>query len=155
MNAVWRYLEILSLGSWVGSIIYLSFIVAPGLFGTLASRDQAGAVVGLVLGRLHLLGYAAAIVYLAAAVAAAKSPAALARPAALAVILMLALTVVSQQGVSPRMARLRTEMGSIERTPAENPLRVQFDRLHKVSVRLEGAVLLLGLAGLFLTVRQR
>jgi uncharacterized membrane protein len=155
MNTILRYLEILSLGTWVGSIIYLSFIVAPGVFGTLASRDQAGAVVGLVLGRLHMLGYAAAVIYLAAAVAGARSAAALGRPAALAVILMLALTVISQQGVSPRMARLRSEMGSIERTPVENPLRVQFDRLHKVSVRLESVVLLLGLAGLFLTVRQR
>jgi uncharacterized membrane protein len=155
MNGVWRYLEILSLGTWVGSIIYLSFIVAPGVFATLPSRDQAGAVVGLVLGRLHLLGYAAGIVYLVATVARTRSLGALGRPAALAVIVMLVLTVISQQGVSPRMARLRAEMGSIERTPADNPLRVQFDRLHKVSVRLEGAVLLVGLAALYLTARQR
>lgn len=154
MSGVWRYVEILSLGTWVGSIIYLSFIVAPGVFSTLASRDQAGAVVGLVLGRLHLLGYGAGIVYLAATVARTRSVAALARPAALAVILMLVLTVISQQAVSPRMAGLRTRMGSIDLTPTDNPLRVEFDRLHRISVRLEGAVLLLGLAGLFLTVRQ-
>jgi uncharacterized membrane protein len=155
MSGFWRYLEILSLGTWLGSIIYLSFIVAPGVFSTLPSREQAGAVVGLVLGRLHLLGYAAGVVYLVATVARTRSLGALGRPAALAVIAMLALTMISQQGVSPRMARLRAEMGSIERTPVDNPLRVQFDRLHKVSVRLEGAVLLVGLAALYLTARQR
>jgi hypothetical protein len=155
MSGLWRYLEFLSLGTWVGAIIYLSFVVAPGVFATLPSRDQAGAVVGLVLGRLHLLGYVAGIVFLGAAVAQARSVAALGRPAALAVIVMLVLTAVSQQGVSPGMARLRAEMGSIERTPPDNPLRVRFDRLHRVSVRLEGAVLLVGLAALYLTARRR
>ncbi len=155
MSGVWRYLEILSLGTWVGAIIYVSFVLAPTVFGTLPSRDQAGAVVGLALRQLHWLGYVAGILYFAATLARLRSFAALGRPAALAVIVMLVLTVISQQGVSPRMARLRAEMGSIERTPTDNPLRARFDRLHKASVRLEGAVLLVGLAALYLTARQR
>jgi hypothetical protein len=109
--------------------------------------------VGMVLARLHILGWLAGLIYLAAAVARAKSAAALARPAALAVILMLLLTLASQW-VSPRMANLRAQMGSVDRTPADSPLRIEFNRLHKISVRLEGAVLLLGIASLFLTVRE-
>ncbi len=153
MTTITRFLEVFALGTWLGGIIYLSFVVAPGAFATLDSRDQAGALVGLVLARLHLLGWIAGLVYLAAAVARAKSAAALARPAALAVILMLLLTLASQW-VSPRMAALRAQMGSVDRTPADNPLRIEFNRLHKISVRLEGAVLLLGIAALFLTVRE-
>lgn len=154
MSSVLRYLEFLSLGTWVGSILYLSLAVAPGAFAILGSRDQAGAVVGMALGRLHLLGLIAGVVYLVARVGVARSLAALAGPAALAVILMLALTLVSQYGVSARMAHLRTEMGSVDRTPDDHPLRVQFNRLHRTSVRLEGAVMLLGLVALFLTVRN-
>jgi uncharacterized membrane protein len=154
MSSLWRYLEFLSLGTWVGSILYLSFAVAPGAFATLGSRDQAGALAGMALGRLHLWGLIAGVVYLAARVGVARSLAALAGPAALAVILMLALTLFSQYGVSARMAHLRTEMGSVEGTPEDHPLRVQFNRLHRTSVRLEGAVLLLGLVALFLTVRD-
>ena len=45
-------------------------------------------------------------------------------------------------------------MVSVDATPRDNPLRVEFDSLHQWSVRIEGAVLLLGLAGLFLTVRN-
>ncbi|MGA6956196.1 MAG: hypothetical protein WBY73_13855, partial [Candidatus Acidiferrales bacterium] len=52
-----------------------------------------------------------------------------------------------------RMSALRRQMVSVVATPPDNPLRVEFDRLHGVSVRLEGAVLLIGLVAFFLTVR--
>ena len=138
----------------MGSIIFLSFVVAPGAFSTLGSRDQAGAVVGMALTRLHLLGGIAGGLFLVARVAQGRSLAALARPVALLVILMLLVTLVSQQWVGARMTHLRQEMGSVERTPENHPLRVEFNRLHRVSVQLELAVLLAGLAALFLTVRE-
>jgi hypothetical protein len=69
------------------------------------------------------------------------------------VVLMFALTLVTQTRVMPRLAELRTEMVSVDATPKDNPLRVEFDRLHKTSVRIEVVVLVLGLAALFCTVR--
>jgi uncharacterized membrane protein len=150
-----RFLEVFALGTWVGGIIFLSFVVAPGVFGILSSRDQAGAVVALALSRLHFLGVIAGMVYLLAAVAGARSVAALIRPAPLAVGLMVLLTFVSQHVVSAKMRRLRQEMVSVDATPRESPSRIKFDRLHRMSVRLEGSVLLLGLAALFLTVRSK
>ncbi len=154
MNTFLRYLQFLSLTIWVGGIIYLSFVVAPVLFTKLPSIDQAGAVVNVILPRLHWLGVACGVVYLASALALAHSFRAFGRAGALAVLAMLVLTLVAQMGIIPRMDRLGTEMGSIERTPATSPLRKQFDHLHVVSVRLEGGVLLLGLAAIFLTVHE-
>ena len=52
------------------------------------------------------------------------------------------------------MTVLRAEMGSIDSTPLDSPLRVEFDSLHKASVRIEVTILLCGLAGLFLKVRE-
>jgi hypothetical protein len=153
MTNILRFIQFLSLGTWLGSIIYFSFAVAPALFATLQSRDQAGAVVGIALGRLHHLGVIAAIVYLLASLGLALSPKFLAQPAVVAVIAMLVFTIISQHRITPRMAELRTQMVSVDATPPENPLRAEFDRLHKVSVRLEGSVLLLGLIALFLTAR--
>jgi uncharacterized membrane protein len=149
-----RFVQVFTLGTWVGSIIYLSFVVAPGVFGTLANRDQAGAVVGLVLGRLHYLGVIAAVIYLVAGLGLGRSFKALVQPAALCVILMLVLTMVSQRVVTPRLAGLRTGMGSVDATPRDNPLRVEFDKLHRVSVQLEVATLVAGIAALYLTVRR-
>ena len=153
MTNVLRFIQFLALGTWLGSIIYFSFAVAPALFATLQSRDQAGAIVGIALGRLHHLGIIAGVLYLVASLALALSPKALIQPAALAVIAMVLLTMVSQNHVTPRMAQLRTQMVSIDATPPENPRRAEFDRLHKLSVRLEGSVLLLGLIAMFLTAR--
>jgi hypothetical protein len=67
---------------------------------------------------------------------------------------MLALTLVSQFGVSPKMAALRTSMGEIDRVPLDDPARVQFDALHVWSTRLESGVFLLGLVVVYLTAAQ-
>jgi uncharacterized membrane protein len=153
MSSVFRFVQVFALGTWVGSIIYLSYVVAPGAFGVLHSRDQAGLMVGYSLARLHYIGMVAAVLYLVTGLALAPSPKTLLQPAMLSVILMFILTGVSQTRVTPRLAALRTEMVSVDATPKDNPLRVEFDRLHQTSVRIEVVVLLVGIAALFLTVR--
>ncbi|MFY9753862.1 MAG: DUF4149 domain-containing protein [Candidatus Acidiferrales bacterium] len=155
MTNIMRFVQVFALGTWVGAIIYFVAAVAPGAFTTLASRDEAGALVGYTLTRLHQLGVIAAILYLLATLMLARGVKGVAQPAALAVILMLLLTIASQYAVRPRMAALRTEMGSVDSTPVENPLRARFDRLHQASVQLEGAVLLVGIVAIFLTVSRK
>jgi Domain of unknown function (DUF4149) len=153
MRGVLQFLRVFALGTWVGSIIYFVAVVTRGAFAIL-ERDQAGLLVGFTLGGLHDLGVIAAVVYLVAALALGKSLRALVRPAALGVILMMLLTLGSQRIVIPRMDVLRVEMGSVDATAAGDARRVEFDRLHGTSVDLEGAVLLIGLVALFLTVRE-
>jgi uncharacterized membrane protein len=154
MTNILRFIQVFALGTWVGSIFYFSAAVAPGAFRTLSNADQAGAVVQFTLGRLHMLGVVAAVLYVFASVALAQSLKGLVRPAAIGVVLMLSLTLASQRLVTPKLAALRTQMGSVAATPVDDPLRVEFNRLHKISVNLEGSVLLIGFAALFLTVRE-
>jgi len=78
----------------------------------------------------------------------------LVQPAIMGVALMALLTIFSQARVSSRMHDLRTEMVSVDATPPDSPLRMEFDRLHRLSVRLEVSVLLIGIASLFFTVRS-
>ena len=155
MAATLRFLQFFSLGTWVGSILYFSFVVAPGAFSVLPNRDLAGALVGYSLARLHVIGVVAGCIYLIATAAAGRSLGALTRPAALLVFAMIVFTMASQHGAIARMDTLRLQMGSVDATPAGNPLRVAFDHLHQYSVWLESAVLLSGLAALFLTARQK
>lgn len=154
MTTFLRYVQFLALAIWVGGIVYLSFVVAPALFQTLSSADEAGAVIGIVLTHLHWLGVICGGVYVACALGLGRSLRGIARAGALAVLAMLVLTLISQLGVFPRINTLGAEMGSIAATPASSPLRREFNRLHEVSVDLEGAVLLLGLGAIFLTVRE-
>ena len=139
---------------WLGSDVFLSFVVAPGAFRILASRDQAGTMVGFALGRMHLVGIACGLAILLARLVRTKTFASFVAPAALCVALMIALTAISQYTVSPKMAALRVQMGSVKFTPADSPLLVEFSRLHRISVTLESGVLLAGLAAMYLIVRE-
>lgn len=154
MSLLLRSIEWLCLSLWLGSDAFLSFVVAPGAFQVLASRDQAGAMVGYALYRMHFLGVVCGVVFLISRLLRTRSISSLAAPAALCVALMVVLTVVSQHAVSPRMAILRTQMGSIQATAADSPLLAEFSRLHRLSVSLESGVLLAGLLAIFFTVRE-
>jgi Domain of unknown function (DUF4149) len=154
MSTLLRTVEFLCLGLWLGSDVFLSFVVAPGAFSVLASRDQAGALVGYALGRMHIAGIACGMVFLLARYMRTRGLASLLAPAVLCVVVMMALTAISQFTVSPRMARLRRQMGSIERTAADSPPLAEFHRLHRVSVSLESGVLVAGIIGIFLLVRE-
>jgi uncharacterized membrane protein len=154
MSTLLRTMEFLGLSLWLGSDVFLSFVVAPGAFRILASRDQAGAMVGYGLWWMHMIGVVCGVAILLARLLRTRTFASLAGPAALCVVLMIGLTVVSQHAVSPKMAALRVQMGSIQATGADSPLLAEFGRLHRISVSLESGVLLAGFAALYLMVRE-
>jgi hypothetical protein len=155
MSLILHTIEFLGLSLWLGSDVFLSFVVAPGAFRVLApSRDQAGAMVGYSLTRMHLLCIAFGMVLLLARLIRTRAFASLTAPAALSVVLMIALTTISQYTVSAKMAGLRTQMGSIQSTAADNPLLAEFTRLHSISVSLESGVLLAGFAAMYFMVRE-
>ena len=154
MSTLLRTIEFLALSLWLGADVFLSFVVAPGAFHVLASRDQAGAIVGFSLTRMHLGGILCGAIFLLARLVRTKSLGSWATAPAVCVLAMIALTAVSQYTVSDKMAALRTKMGSIQATDASSPLLAEFTRLHAISVSLESGVLLAGLAALFFLVRE-
>lgn len=155
MSSILRTIEFLALSVWLGSDVFLSFVVAPGAFRVLApSRDQAGAIVGFSLTRMHLGGIALGILLLLARLVRTRAFASFVTPAALSVVLMIVLTGISQYTVSAKMAVLRIQMGSIQATAADSPLLAEFSRLHRISVSLESGVLLAGIAAMYLMVRE-
>ena len=154
MTSVLRSIEFLCLSLWLGSDVFLSFVVAPGAFGVLSSRDQAGAMVGYALTRMHLGGIVLGVLLLLVRLARTQSFAALAKPAAICVALMILFTAISQFTVSAKMAGLRMQMGSIQATAAGNALLEEFGKLHRISVSLESGVLLAGIAAMFFLVRE-
>ncbi len=154
MSNFLRTVEFLCLGLWLGADVFLSFVVAPGAFAVLGNRDAAGMMVGFALGRMHYAGIVLGFVFLFARLLRLRTIESLAIPAALCVVLMIGLTAASQFTVSNRLASLRGQMVSVQQTASDNPLRIEFDRLHRASVRYEGAILLLGFISMFLLVRE-
>ena len=154
MQTLLRTLEFTCLSLWLGADAFLSFVVAPGAFAILGNRDAAGMMVGYSLARLHFAGIILGLAFLVARLARTQDFGSFTSAAALCVALMVLLTAASQFTVSRRMEALKREMVSVQNTPETDPRRVEFNRLHHRSVAFEGAVLLLGLAGMFLLVRE-
>jgi uncharacterized membrane protein len=149
---------LLSLIVWLGGLIFFSFVLAPTVFTVLPTRHLAGSVVSPSLGKLHWMGLVSGIVFLASSMLHARLSTGSAHPLAarhFLLFIMLALTVISQFVISPRMAALRNSMGVIDDVSMTDPARIQFNALHVWSTRLEGGVFLLGLIVVYLTAKQR
>ena len=67
---------------------------------------------------------------------------------------IMMLTLISIFGIASRMAALRNDIGFSEYIPHHDPRRVEFNRLHEWSTRVEGAVMLLGLVLVWVTARR-
>jgi len=154
MQTLLRSIEFLTLSLWLGADAFLSFMVAPGAFAILGSRDAAGMMVGYSLARLHFAGIFLGLIFLVARLARTHDFGSFTSAAALCVVLMVVLTAASQFTVSNRMEALKKRMVSVQNTPEADPRRVEFNRLHHISVGYETAVLLLGFAGMLLLVRE-
>jgi Domain of unknown function (DUF4149) len=146
----------LSLTVWVGGIIFLSFVEAPTAFSVVPTRHMAGTVVGHSLSILHWMGLFSGVIFLGSSLLLSSLTTGSAHPLAarhILICLMLLITAISQFGISPKMAALRTQFGDIDTVPATDPGRMQFDSLHVWSVRLEVSVLLMGLVLIYLNSR--
>ncbi|MFZ0296159.1 MAG: DUF4149 domain-containing protein [Candidatus Sulfotelmatobacter sp.] len=155
-----RFLMLLSLIVWIGGLIFFAFVLAPTAFSipeVLPNTHLAGNVVGRALGKLHWIGLISGVVFLTSSLLYSRftnGTAHLFAARHVLLCLMLALTLISQFGIMPRMDVLRASLGEISSVPIDNPERIQFDTLHVWSTRVEGAVLLLGLVVVYLTARS-
>ena len=147
---------VLSLIVWVGGLIFFP-VVAQTAFSTLPTRHLAGMVVGRSLGILHWMGIISGLVFLVCSLLYSRITAGTPHVFAarnILICLMLALTLISQFGIIPRMDTIRASIGEIDSVSADNLARLQFDALHQWSTRVEGGVLLLGLVLAYLTAKS-
>jgi hypothetical protein len=154
-----RFLMLLSLVVWIGGLIFFAFVVAPTVFhpDVLPTRQLAGNVVSRSLGILHAMGIVCGVVFAVTSMIDARAMTGAAEPFAprhLLVYLMIALTLFSMFAIGAKMLALRNQIAPIDNVPHDDPRRVEFNRLHVWSTRIESTVLLLGLAVLFLTARR-
>jgi len=150
MKILLRSLLYLALIVWLGAEIFFP-VVAAITFQTLhPDTHAAGSIVGQLLRVLHGMGLVSALVALALLALAPAfglyKPKAVLAPMIL-VVLMLCLTVYSQFGIIPAMERDRIAAGgAIDSADQGNVITVHFNQLHNRSERVEGAVMLLGIA---------
>jgi len=158
-----RYLYVLALVLWLGGMAIAGLVVAPTTFGVLEGWDPstgrvlAGQVFGAVLQRIHLIGYAAAVVmFVVLTILRMLGP----RPMHYGIrvgllAIMLSLMLYSGRVLAPRIDQLQEQVsGPISQLPADDPRRIEFDDLHNLSTRLVAATLIGGLVLLAWETRE-
>lgn len=153
MTSIYRTLRLLAMVVWVGGLIFFAFVVAPVAFNlayihALPSTHEAGLVVAGTLASLHPMGLVCGTVFLfATALLWLRSPAHRRLGAEmLLVVVMMAATAYVQLHIIPAMERDRMAAGgAIDAASPDDPARIDFDRLHKMSEKVEGTALFLGL----------
>ena len=159
MQTFLRALRLYAIVAWVGGLAFFAFVLAPMAFARLASAHDAGVVVGGTLRALHWIGLIGGAVFCLATVWLwlwAEVPARVGFAIEMALtVLMLAGTCYSQFRILPAMEADRTLAGGvIEEAPLDNAGRIDFERLHRSSERLEGFVLFCGLGVVFVLSRE-
>lgn len=158
-----RYASLLALVAWVGGLVALGAIAAPAAFDVVAARHVpdgrllAGALFGEMLHRFHLVSYlCGTVVVLALTARAVLGP----RPHHYALrvggaVVMLAAVIYSGFALSPRIDRLQREIGVAPSSlPPNDPRRIEFGRLHGLSISVQFVPLLGGLLLLFYELKD-
>jgi hypothetical protein len=159
MQILLRALRLFAMVAWVGGLGFFAFVVAPVAFHSLPSAHEAGIVVGGSLRVLHWIGLVGgAIFYVATGLLWLRAGVTARVEFAIEMILagmMMAGTFYSQFKILPAMEVDRALAGGVvETAPAGNPGRVDFERLHTLSERLEGFVFFCGLGVVFVLSRE-
>lgn len=148
MKTAIRALILLLIVLWLGGIMFFP-IVAATAFSSLPDTHAAGTIVGQCLRVLHEEGLfcgAVIVLLLLTAQFIRAVPRSVAAPVVLTLI-MLALTAFSQFSIMPRMEHDRIAVGgAIDAVPPGNPNRMDFNKLHRRSEKVEEGVLLAGIA---------
>ncbi len=159
MQILLRALRLFAMVAWVGGLGFFAFVLAPVAFHSLPSAHEAGIVVGGTLRVLHWIGLVGgAIFYVATGLLWLRAGVTARVEFAIEMILagmMMAGTFYSQFKILPAMEVDRALAGGVvETAPAGDPGRVDFERLHTLSERLEGFVFFCGLGVVFVLSRE-
>lgn len=154
-----RYAALLALAVWIGGALALGLIAAPAVFevisasGLAGARTTAGAVVGEILRRFHLVAYGCgAVILLSLLTRAILGP----RPRRFAIrlgiaLLMLGASLYSGFVVTSAIARVQRDLAgvAVSSLPEGDARRAEFVRLHQHSTALHVVPIVGGLLLMF------
>lgn len=149
-------IRLLLLAIWLGASVF--FIgVAQSVFSVVPERETAGAVVGRTLALLNYSGMViAAILILTSLVGAPKVSQLWLWVERFLLLLLGASCAVGQFVIGIWLASVRAQMGRpIDQVAADDPLRLQFDMLHKYSVWILFAGMVASLIAFFIIANRK
>jgi hypothetical protein len=135
---------LIAIACWLGGIVFFSFFTTRIVFASLP-RPEAGVAIRALFPQYYMLGYVAGTIALVAAIyiTAVWTPRLWWSLTTLALAIALGLTFYAGTVIRPRVEAIR---GVTEEANPDPARKAEFDKLHRMSVILNGAALLLNLA---------
>ncbi|HEY2524533.1 MAG TPA: DUF4149 domain-containing protein [Candidatus Binataceae bacterium] len=142
------FIYLLSVVCWLGAMVF--FIPVTQTAFTTLPKAAAGKYLAGLFPLYYLLGYICGSIAVALAIylCAIRAPRLWWGVAAIALAIALGLTAYAGTIVRPRVDAIRSVTEEANPDPAR---RAEFDRLHRLSVTLNGGVMLLNLGALLST----
>ena len=126
---------------WLGAALFLAVAVAPAAFAVLPTRAIAGELIGKILPLILLTGVIVGCAVLVLVLAGPRRKHWLVT--GIGAILVAFACSVAQFGIAPRIARVRNEAGAaFDTLAADSAVRIEFGRLHRMSVAWLGVAIL-------------
>ena len=139
MIAFAKWVHVVALAVWLGSIVFLSFVIAPTLSSAFPPEQRAefGRIMGLIFPKYYLVGYLCGVLLLLSSIVLWRTASGGGRWAAAGLLsaVMLAAALYAGIVVQPRAHTLRPQIASSAAAKSE------FDHLHKLAVQLNAGVL--------------
>ena len=159
MTQVVKWFYLVTLAVWIGSIVFLSFAVAPTVFKTLKLEDAAK-LQRAIFPKYYLAGILCAAVGIVCVGLLLADRVFEKWPGILSLLLLASMGGTDlwlRQGVMPHMNSLRDRRAAVESSGGQpdEELEQEWKALHRLSVQMNGAVLLCALALVFLVVYSR
>jgi hypothetical protein len=146
-----QIVRLYAIALWVGGLIFF-VVVAQVAFTNLPTTHDAGLVVRGSLLAIHTIGLYAGLAYLLATIVimAMGDHRNVRGLEFMLVILMLGSTYYSQHSIIPAMESDRIALfqqygKEVSESPKSAPQHADFDRLHNLSTKVEGGILIGGL----------
>lgn len=154
LMVVVRFIHLLSLVLWIGGMAFFSLIAAPAIFKVLP-RETAGDVVGEIFPKYWILGYAGSVTALTTLLLSSFYEKAYAWASITLLVLMTCLSfytgIVVGNKAREVKAQIRNASGQSQNEAQKEELAKRFKSLHRQSAILNGAIILLGVAVIFMT----
>ena len=150
MTLLMRSVRLFSMVVWVGGLVFFAFVMAPTAFHVMGTTTQFALLIGSCLRVLNQIGHLCGFLFLITTIALWFRSEPRSRKLmpfeVLLIVFMIAATMYVQRSILPAMERDRAAVGGdINAAPPANPARIDFDRLHPLSEKVEGTALMLGL----------
>jgi uncharacterized membrane protein len=137
-----KYIHLFAMVSWMGGMIFFSYIAAPAAFKVL-ERQTAGDFVGAVFPKYFFLGYVASVVLLVTLYFIGRNNLAAVRAPLIIMAILTGLSFFHGMVIGTKARAIKAEVRQAEEGPKKDALRKSFGRIHGISAMLNLLIVLL------------